>query len=104
MRLRVRYRELILILVLEDLRAKLGGHRISINSGCRCEAHNRTEGGSSGSMHLQGKAADFRIREIDADTVAAFLEDLYPDRYGIGRYNGRTHIDVRPHKTRWDNR
>ncbi|WP_319525690.1 D-Ala-D-Ala carboxypeptidase family metallohydrolase [uncultured Desulfosarcina sp.] len=93
-----------LIRVLEDLRTEFGDRKIKINSGCRCEAHNQAEGGSSGSMHLQGKATDFRVDGVDADAVADFLENLYPNCYGIGRYNGRTHIDVRLHKARWDKR
>jgi len=93
-----------LIRVLEDIRAKLGGRRMHVNSGCRCPAHNRAEGGADRSMHLYGKAADIRVDGVAADTVADCLADLYPDCYGIGRYNGRTHIDVRPNKSRWDNR
>lgn len=93
-----------LIRALEDIRAKLGGRRVHINSGCRCPDHNRDEGGADDSMHLQGKAADFWVDDIHPDTVADCLEDLYPDCYGIGRYTGRTHIDVRPEKARWDNR
>ena len=93
-----------LIRVLEDLRAKLGGRRVHINSGCRCPGHNRDEGGADDSMHLQGKAADFWVDDVHPDIVADYLEDLYPDCYGIGRYVGRTHLDVRKGKVRWDNR
>lgn len=31
-----------------------------INSACRCEAHNRAEGGKSDSAHLTGQAVDLR--------------------------------------------
>ena len=83
-----------LIRVLEDLRQSLRG-AIMINSGCRCERHNASEGGSPGSQHIRGKAADIVVSGVDADTVAECLEDKYPGKYGIGRYPGRTHIDVR---------
>jgi len=99
-----------LIRVLEDVRGhfnqfseeRLG---ISINSGCRCPAHNLNEGGSEGSQHLYGKACDFRMNGVPADAVADYLEKKYPDRYGIGRYHGRTHLDVRSGgPARWDRR
>lgn len=93
-----------LIRVLEDLRAKLGGRRVHINSGCRCPEQNYHEGGSLLSLHMEGKAADIRVDGVGADTVADCLEDLYPACYGIGRYDGRTHIDVRPVAMRWDKR
>lgn len=85
---------------------KEGLPRVSvfINSGCRCEKHNAAEGGSEGSKHKLGIAADYRIGDVTASDVADYLEKTYPDKYGIGRYNGRTHIDVRSGKARWDMR
>ena len=56
------------------------------------------------SKHLDGLAADFIVRGVAADDVATYLEQQYPDRYGIGRYTGRTHLDVREDKARWDRR
>lgn len=89
-----------LIRILEALRELYGP--ISINSGVRCEEHNKAVGGSPGSKHLIGKAADFVVHQVVADKVATILETRYPDKYGIGRYDGRTHIDVRSGKGRWD--
>jgi len=89
-----------LVAVLEFVRAHFGSP-IAINSGCRCPEHNKNEGGSSRSKHLQGIACDFRVIGVDADIVATFLEKTFPDRYGIGRYHGRTHLDVRPGPARW---
>lgn len=85
---------------------KLGVEKVSvfINSGCRCDVHNAIEGGSDKSKHRLGIAADFRIIDVSADDVADYLESKYPDKYGIGRYNGRTHVDVRANKARWDMR
>lgn len=94
-----------LIAVLEKLRLALRNHPIKITSGCRCKKHNDDVGGSVSSYHMSGKAADIVVDGIDADDVADCLEDLYPDRYGIGRYQGRTHIDVRSTtRARWDYR
>lgn len=90
-----------LIRVLEDLREAFGGRKTRITSGCRCAAHNARIGGAPASKHLSGLAADIAIAGIDAAEVADYLEDRYPDCYGIGRYPGWTHIDVRPTKARW---
>lgn len=77
---------------------------LAINSGNRCTAHNKSVGGAKSSAHTYPKlnAVDFRIGGVSADDVADYLEETYPDKYGIGRYNGRTHLDTRPTKARWD--
>lgn len=77
---------------------------ITIRSGCRCEAHNRAVKGSINSMHRFGIAADFYISGISPDDVAAHLDARYPNRCGIGRYIGRTHLDMRAVRARWDER
>lgn len=93
-----------LLEVLEDVRAYFG-NPVYINSGCRCISHNHIVGGSTHSQHLYGRAVDFVVRDIDADIVADYLESKYQSIYGIGRYNGRTHVDTRSgNKARWDKR
>lgn len=92
-----------LLQVLEDIREYFGCP-VVINSGFRCWIHNKREGGSATSQHLLGKAADIVVIGVHADVVAHYLERIYPDKYGIGRYLGRTHIDVRQNKARWDMR
>ncbi len=82
--------------------------RVRINSGSRCKKHNAEIGGGMKSQHLYGKAADIVIYDrksgenIHADKVAEYFEGTYPDSNGIGRYLGRTHIDCRAVKARWD--
>ena len=93
----------LLIVVLEDLHDYFD-RTITINSGNRCESHNSAVGGSDHSQHKFAKGADIVVKDIHADNVADYLEERYPDKYGIGRYDGRTHIDVRPNKARWDKR
>ena len=44
-----------------NLRRAIGGPVI-INSGFRCEDHNAAVGGSENSPHLEGKAADIRVK------------------------------------------
>ena len=39
---------------------------------------------------------------ISADKVAEYFIELFPASHDIGRYKGRTHIDVRKQKARWD--
>jgi len=93
-----------LITVLEDVRTSFR-MPVIINSGCRCEEHNKLANGSEKSQHLKGRAADFRVEGLHPDMVANYLERKYFDRYGIGRYDGRTHIDTRSDgPTRWDKR
>ena len=41
----------------ETIRKALGVP-VRVTSGCRCEKHNKAVGGTKGSFHVQGKAAD----------------------------------------------
>lgn len=50
----------LLVLTLQRLREKWGRPLI-INSGYRCEIHNRDVGGVSRSLHKVGQAADIRV-------------------------------------------
>ena len=70
----------------------------------RCEAHNRAVKGANNSQHTKGMAADFKIEGIDSDLLYIYLDKKYADKYGIGRYTGRVHIDMRSKKVRWDHR
>lgn len=90
-----------LVQVLEHLREVLGNTPVTITSGCRCTAHNRKVGGAPKSKHILGVAADIKVKGVKPNRVADTLEDLYPDRYGIGRYRGWVHIDVRTKRARW---
>lgn len=105
----------------------------TINSGNRCPAHDRAikikiarDKGvpfvdkPSKSQHLYSRAADFKMeyvlkrrdanghlmrKPINDDLIADYLENKYIGRYGIGRYNGRTHFDTRSDgPARWDKR
>ena len=87
--------------VLDDVRTFFKSP-VVINSGCRCISRNHTIGGSAKSQHLYGRAADIVVKDIDAELVYNYLDKKYPDTYGVGKYNGRTHIDTRKHKARWN--
>jgi len=62
---------------------------------------------SSKSTHINGIASDLKVwiiwhkKQVPAGEVSDYLERRYPDKYGIGRYNNRTHIDIREIKARW---
>lgn len=86
--------------VLQNLRDELGAP-ITVTSASRCESHNRKVGGSEKSQHLLGTAADIVVSGVSPLEVYSILDSKYPDKYGIGKYNTFTHIDVRSKKARW---
>ncbi|HAT3959732.1 TPA: DUF882 domain-containing protein [Citrobacter freundii] len=88
---------------LEVIRNHFGAPLI-ISSACRCPKHNAKVGGAKASQHLLGTAADINVKGVTQSTVWAFINETWPDKGGLGRYNSFTHIDVRPVKARWDMR
>jgi len=72
---------------------------IIINSGYRCQRHNKEVGGKPGSYHLIGKAADLHIEGL---TVKNML-DIFEGFDGLGQYKGRhfIHCDIRGYRARW---
>ena len=91
-----------LVSVLQSLRDAFGA-AVTVNSGIRCEDHNRAGGGSPNSQHLLGRAADITVAGISPHKVHAYLAASYPKRYGMGRYDTFTHIDTRTGQAaRWE--
>jgi len=74
---------------------------VTVTSGCRCPHKNEQVGGSHKSRHLTGRAADIKVEGVGADVVQDFIDRTWPDEYGMGRYEGWTHIDSRSGKARW---
>lgn len=89
-----------LLEVLEIVRAKYGA--VTINSACRCAVHNKNVGGAKGSKHKLGIAADIVVKGVAPEEIYMFLDMFQPMRYGVGKYNSFTHIDVRDIKARWN--
>lgn len=89
-----------LVEVIQDVRDTFN-KPVVINSGLRCEKHNKRVGGAPKSQHLLGTAADIRIAGVDPAEVYRYLGAKYPKKFGVGRYNTFTHIDVRPTRARW---
>ena len=75
---------------------------VRINSACRCTAHNQAVGGGVQSFHLTARAIDIEVDGVPAPQVADYLDSLFPDTYGIGKYSNFTHIDSRSVKARWE--
>jgi len=74
---------------------------VTINSACRCEAHNKAVGGADGSKHKLGIAADIVAKGVDPQDVYDFLNIHEPFKYGMGNYKTFTHVDIREKKARW---
>lgn len=91
-----------LIQLLERIRTHFGDKPMTISSGARCKTHNKNEGGGVASQHLLGKAADIYIEGVRPFYVSNWVSKCFPKRYGIGKYDSFTHVDVRSTPTRWD--
>lgn len=79
------------------------GVPVHITSGYRCEKHNKKVGGSSGSRHTKGQAADFWVEGVKPAEVAKYAESIGVK--GIGLYEAGdgnfVHIDTRTSKSFW---
>jgi len=96
-----------LVVELQKLRDIIGVP-ITVNSGYRSPEHNKSIGGARNSQHVLGCACDIVAKDISPNDLANIIEDLIDNGIlkigGLGRYNTFTHIDIRNHKARWDNR
>lgn len=90
--------DLELVDILQEIRNHFG-KAVIINSGYRCNPHNKAVGGASKSKHKDGMAADIVVREIDPKEVAKFAESI--GVRGIGLYEWGCHIDTRDKKSFW---
>lgn len=100
-----------LLRLLETIRALLNTP-IYVNSGCRCESHNKAVGGVSTSKHLTGQAADIHtILEpitMYSRIVTAYEAGQLEDLGGVGLYSWGVHVDTAKaadgHLRKWVNR
>lgn len=86
------------------------GCSVDISGPNRCHEHNEVVqkkynpnyvSYSSTSTHMDAIAADCKFSGVSPSDVADYLEEKYTNKYGVGRYHNRTHIDVRSNKARW---
>ena len=96
-----------LVVLLQCIREHFG-KPVTITSGYRTAAHNKSVGGAAYSQHLYGRAADIRVQGIPVEQLAAYAETCLPGTGGTGRYPPRAgravgwvHVDTRPAKSRW---
>jgi len=89
---------------LQRLRDKLDSP-IKINSGYRCENHNKAIGGKKHSQHLKGLASDIVVEGKTPEEVYNFVDKLQKLNMfklgGLGKYNTFTHLDIRGNIARW---
>lgn len=78
------------------------GKPITITSAYRTPEHNRKVGGSSGSYHVKGMAADIKISGVSAVEIAYFAQTV---TNGVGVYyygsSDFVHVDTRASRTFW---
>ena len=72
---------------------------VTINSGYRCQKHNKNVGGAKNSRHTQGMACDIVVKGVKPKEVAKFAETI--GIKGIGLYDTFVHIDSRTTKSFW---
>lgn len=80
-----------------DMARGIANTKFPINSGCRCEKHNKEVGGVEQSPHLGGWAADISAKTSrDKFRIVKALIDAGFNRIGIG--DTFVHADVDPTK------
>jgi len=79
---------------------------VTINSGFRCNKHNKRVGGSENSQHTKARAADIKkIPGLTIDRMAEIASGIGVfNQGGIGKYDWGIHVDVRNGRTRWNER
>ncbi len=93
---------------LERVRTAFGDKRVTITSGYRPPAINRSVGGASASEHLFNAtdvgAVDFYIDGADINKVQAWCDKEWPYSLGYGAPKGFVHLGIRQGRprVRWD--
>ncbi len=84
------------------------GVPLTINSGYRSPAHNKSVGGVANSYHVQGKASDLSSSKITPkklyDAILKLIADGKIYNGGVGIYNTFVHYDIGVKGRRWDYR
>ena len=89
----------VLIIALEHLWKESGPFQI--DSGFRCQAHNKDVGGVSNSFHLKGMAADIKSEQGYNGSAMSSYADRVPEIKGIGKAWAWIHVDTREIPSRW---
>lgn len=83
-----------LVAILQRVREHFG-RPVIITSAYRTLSHNKKVGGTSGSRHLTGEAADFVIKGVSPAKIGYYLENLGASGIGVYISRGFVHVDVR---------
>lgn len=89
-----------LIYKLQNVR-DLVGFPLPINSGYRCEEHNKKVGGDENSTHVLGLAADIRWEHMTAEQKQNLLNRALMLFKGIGLHEKFLHVDLRSRHALW---
>lgn len=92
-----------LINVLQDIRDHFN-NSVKVTSGNRCFNYNKSVGGADNSYHVRGRAVDIQVSNVQPQEVYNYLDNKYPNKFGLGSYSTFTHIDTRSGKGRWHGR
>ena len=84
-----------LIFLLQSLREKINQPiYISKGGGIRCREYNKKVGGYKYSPHLQGRAVDISVKNMDITVLANLAMDIGFSRVGLYPDNHFIHIDI----------
>jgi uncharacterized protein YcbK (DUF882 family) len=91
-----------LIEKLQAMRDKLG-KPIQIVSGYRTPEYNKKVGGAPKSQHVEGKAADIKVKGMSPLDLAFVAESIGFKGIGVYTHDGNNflHVDVRENKSYW---
>ena len=81
-----------LVILLENIRSDVGGP-VRLNSGCRCETHNRNEGGAVHSPHKLGEAADIQVEGGRHRFIVQYAAHIHGAE-GVGTAKTFIHVDT----------
>ena len=78
---------------------------ISINSGYRCESHNKKIKGAKNSFHVKGMASDITVSGLTPKQVFDIIEGLMDKgliiKGGLKAYSSWVHYDLRGRKVKY---
>lgn len=82
-----------LLVVADRVREHFGSAAI-VSSGLRCSTHNANVGGVTNSRHLDGRAMDFYVKGISADTLLTYVKAQPEIRYAYKIDSNYVHMDI----------
>lgn len=72
---------------------ELIGVPITVTSGYRCKTQNKKVNGYEKSLHMQGLAADIKVRQDKMQDLKDICKKVFYDK-GVGIYPNHVHVDM----------